>query len=91
MLNSDPPRHTRLRRSLRSAFSPRRVEEMRPRVTEISFEAATRSVKQTTPNNAELRGRGRALTEPGSPHRLFGFECSFDTRDGRLLGSRLSS
>ncbi len=62
-----------------------------PRVTEISFEAATRSVKQTTPNNAELRGRGRALTEPGSPHRLFGFECTFDTRDGRLLGSKLSS
>ncbi|MFG2292083.1 cytochrome P450 [Streptomyces sp. NPDC048603] len=36
VLNSDPPRHTRLRRSLRSAFSPRRVEEMRPRVTEIT-------------------------------------------------------
>lgn len=62
-----------------------------PRVSEISFEAATRSVKQTTPNTTELRGRGRALTEPGSPHRLFGFECTFDTRDGRLLGSKLSS
>ncbi|MGW6856206.1 cytochrome P450 family protein [Streptomyces xanthophaeus] len=36
VLFSDPPRHTRLRRSLRGAFSPRRVEEMRPRITEIA-------------------------------------------------------
>ncbi|MEV8530523.1 cytochrome P450 [Streptomyces sp. NPDC051211] len=36
VLFSDPPRHTRLRRSLRSAFSPRRVEAMRPRITEIT-------------------------------------------------------
>ncbi|WP_412075742.1 cytochrome P450 family protein [Streptomyces xanthophaeus] len=36
VLFSDPPRHTRLRRSLRGAFTPRRVEEMRPRITEIA-------------------------------------------------------
>lgn len=36
VLFSDPPRHTRLRRSLRSAFTPRRVEAMRPRITEIA-------------------------------------------------------
>ncbi|MEU9029500.1 cytochrome P450 [Streptomyces sp. NPDC048383] len=36
VLNSDPPRHTRLRRALRTAFSPRRVEGMRPRITEIA-------------------------------------------------------
>ncbi|MGW5852448.1 cytochrome P450 family protein [Streptomyces sp. NPDC055254] len=36
VLFSDPPRHTRLRRSLRGAFSPRRVEAMRPRITEIA-------------------------------------------------------
>lgn len=36
VLFSDPPRHTRLRRILRSAFTPRRVEEMRPRITEIA-------------------------------------------------------
>lgn len=36
VLFSDPPRHTRLRRTLRGAFTPRRVEEMRPRVTEIA-------------------------------------------------------
>lgn len=36
VLFSDPPRHTRLRRSLRSAFTPRRVEEMRQRITAIA-------------------------------------------------------
>lgn len=36
VLNSDPPRHTRLRRVLRSGFTPRRVEEMRPKVTALA-------------------------------------------------------
>ncbi|WP_405959072.1 cytochrome P450 [Streptomyces sp. NBC_00868] len=36
VLNSDPPRHTRLRRVLRSGFTPRRVEEMRPKVTAVA-------------------------------------------------------
>lgn len=36
VLFSDPPRHTRLRRSLRSAFTPRRVEDMRQRIIEIA-------------------------------------------------------
>jgi hypothetical protein len=62
-----------------------------PRVSDISFESATRTLKQTTPSTAELHGRGRALAEPGAPHKLFGFDCVFDTRDGRLLGSKLSS
>ncbi|GGZ64600.1 cytochrome P450 [Streptomyces subrutilus] len=36
VLNSDPPRHTRLRRTLRGAFTPRRVEEMRAGITAIA-------------------------------------------------------
>src|SRR3954452_13669561 len=35
MLNSDPPEHTRLRRLLPQALTPRRIEAMRPRVEEI--------------------------------------------------------
>ncbi|QTD96554.1 cytochrome P450 family protein [Streptomyces cyanogenus] len=35
MLNSDAPKHTRLRRLVNSAFTPRRVEALRPRVEEI--------------------------------------------------------
>ncbi|WP_435878012.1 cytochrome P450 family protein [Streptosporangium canum] len=36
MLNSDPPDHTRLRRLVSKAFTPRRTESLRPRVQEIT-------------------------------------------------------
>jgi len=36
MLNSDPPDHGRLRRLVNKAFTPRRVERLRPRVTAIT-------------------------------------------------------
>ncbi|WP_239014565.1 cytochrome P450 family protein [Archangium violaceum] len=38
MLSSDPPDHTRLRTIVSKAFTPRRVEELRPRVTAITHE-----------------------------------------------------
>lgn len=36
MVNMDPPRHTRLRHLVAGAFTPRRVESWRPRVTEVT-------------------------------------------------------
>ena len=36
MLNSDPPDHERLRRLVNKAFTPRRVEGLRPRITTIT-------------------------------------------------------
>ena len=36
MLNSDPPDHTRLRRIVQKAFTPRRAEQLRPRAAEIA-------------------------------------------------------
>lgn len=48
VLFSDPPRHTRLRRALRSGFTPRRVEQMRPRITEIA-ENLLRACAKSTP------------------------------------------
>ncbi|NJQ02804.1 cytochrome P450 family protein [Streptomyces zingiberis] len=36
MLNSDPPRHSRLRRLVAGEFTPRRVEALRPRVEEMA-------------------------------------------------------
>ncbi|MFI5082176.1 MAG: cytochrome P450, partial [Streptosporangiales bacterium] len=38
MLNSDPPDHERLRRLVNKAFTPRRVDELRPRITSITSE-----------------------------------------------------
>ncbi|MGW1603834.1 cytochrome P450 family protein [Streptomyces eurythermus] len=35
MLNSDAPKHTRLRRLVNSAFTPRRVQALRPRIEQI--------------------------------------------------------
>lgn len=36
MLNSDPPKHTRLRKLVNSAFTPRRVEALRPQIRDIA-------------------------------------------------------
>jgi cytochrome P450 len=36
LINMDPPRHTKLRAAVSAAFTPRRVEMWRPRVTEIA-------------------------------------------------------
>ncbi len=38
MLNSDPPDHARLRRLVNKAFTARRVERLRPRITAITAE-----------------------------------------------------
>jgi Cytochrome P450 len=36
MLRADPPRHTRLRRLASAAFTARRVERLRPRISEVA-------------------------------------------------------
>ncbi|MFJ4775902.1 cytochrome P450 [Streptomyces sp. NPDC088762] len=38
MLEADPPHHTRLRRLVARAFTPRRIEALRPRVQEVTDE-----------------------------------------------------
>ncbi len=38
MLNSDPPRHTRLRSLVSQAFTPRMVEQLEPRIREVARE-----------------------------------------------------
>jgi cytochrome P450 len=46
MLFSDPPDHTRLRALVSQAFTPRRVEQMRPRVQSIADELLDEVVAQ---------------------------------------------
>lgn len=38
MLNYDPPDHTRLRRLVSHAFTPKRIRDLRPRIEEITAE-----------------------------------------------------
>jgi len=46
MLRRDPPDHTRLRRLVSKAFTPRAVERLRPRVQEIADELLTEAARR---------------------------------------------
>jgi hypothetical protein len=61
-----------------------------PRVSEITFDTATRTFKQQSNSQAELHGSGRAVPAPRSPSTFFGFDCEIDPRDGRVLHTSLS-
>ena len=62
-----------------------------PQVAQISFDIETRRLSQQSASRAELQGQGRAQASPGSPALVhFGFECTVDPRDGRVIGMRLS-
>jgi hypothetical protein len=61
-----------------------------PRVSQISFDSDTRRFVQKSPGRAELHSHGRALPEPESPSTHFGFDCEIDTRDGRVVGMRVT-
>jgi len=62
-----------------------------PRVSQITFDTQTRSLTQQSASSAELHGQGRARPAPESPVLVhFGFDCTFDPRDGRVMGMSLS-
>jgi cytochrome P450 len=50
MLTVDPPEHTRLRRVVARAFTPRRVEELRPRTEQIAARLAEDILTRPTPD-----------------------------------------
>ena len=56
----------------------------------LSFDGATRSLRQEGPGRATLHGNVRALPAPDQPHTHFGFDCEVDPRDGRVLSTRIS-
>src|SRR5438105_1773998 len=45
MLNRDPPDHTRLRKLVSKAFTPRRIESLRPRVQDLVDESLDRAAE----------------------------------------------
>lgn len=60
-----------------------------PRVSQIAFDPATRSLVQDSVVRAVLRGQGRALPGPGLPTTHFSFDCELDPRDGRVLATKI--
>ncbi len=60
-----------------------------PRVTQISFDPATRSLAQESGVKAVLRGQGRAQPGPGEPTVYFSFDCELDPRNGRVAETRI--
>jgi hypothetical protein len=61
-----------------------------PRVSQISFDSATRTFRQPSAVSAELHGSGRAVPAPRSPSTFFGYDCEIDPRDGRVLRTSVS-
>ncbi|MDQ6628879.1 MAG: hypothetical protein M3Z29_10605 [Pseudomonadota bacterium] len=66
------------------------LKERWPRVSQISFDAATRTLSQQSSTRAQLHGSGHALPGPGAPSTLFGFDCEIDPRDGRVVLTSVS-
>ena len=67
------------------------LKERWPRVSQISFDATTRRLTQHSASRAELHGQGRAQPSPDSAMLVhFGFDCTLDPRDGRVVDVRVS-
>lgn len=67
------------------------LQQRWPRVSQITFDTETRRLTQQSASRAELHGQGRARPAPESPVLVhFGFDCTIDPRDGRVIGMRLN-
>jgi cytochrome P450 len=60
MLDRDPPDHTRLRRLVSKAFTPRAIQALEPRVAALV----------DAPPNSSSHGRTRGSTSPSAPARI---------------------
>jgi cytochrome P450 len=54
MLNTDPPEHTRLRALVGRAFTPRVVEDLRPRLRELAAEYVTQFLRRASDGTADV-------------------------------------
>ena len=63
MLNLDPPDHHRLRRLVSKVFTPRTIEELRPRVQQLvdeHLDAASRRGRRRSTSSPTSRSRSRS-------------------------------
>ena len=58
-----------------------------PNVSRIAFNPATRSLRQSSADSADLSGQGTAMPQPGAPATHFSYRCSIDPRNGRVLAT----
>src|SRR4030088_452521 len=66
MLVSDPPDHTRLRGLVQKAFTPRMIEQLRPRIAAIVRELIDRLASTSTSGGGSFDGTpAAALPAPG--------------------------
>jgi hypothetical protein len=62
-----------------------------PGVSQIAFNAATRTLAQDSGASADLRGQGTAQPAPNSPSTHFTYHCAIDPRNGRVLATRIGN
>ena len=62
-----------------------------PAVSQIAFNAATRTLAQDSGASADLRGQGTAQPAPNSPSTHFTYHCALDPRNGRVLATRIGN
>lgn len=60
-----------------------------PNVSRIAFNSATRSLRQSSADSADLSGQGTALPLPGAPATHFSYRCAIDPRSGRVLATQV--
>ena len=82
MLQQDPPNHTRLRKLVSKAFTPRAIERLRPRAQQVAERAASTAspprgemdviadLALPVPSTTDLRDDGRAGRRPRPLHRV---------------------
>ena len=86
-LAMDDPAHLRLRTLVSKGFTPRRIRELEPRVTEIAHQHLDSMIEKAAVRNGRLRQRVRRQAADGRDLRADGGPRS-GSRPGPRLGRR---
>jgi len=61
-----------------------------PQATRMAFNADSRQLESDTAGQTVLSGQGHAVPTPGAPATHFGYRCTFDARNGRVVATRIT-